>query len=56
MRSSLDIQKEIAALSARVDAIVAVAKEEGRDLLDDEKTEVSLAINRISGMFFSPTD
>jgi HK97 family phage major capsid protein len=40
MRSSSEIAKEILALQARVEAIVAMAKDESRDLTQDETTEV----------------
>jgi len=40
MRSSQEIAKQIQALQARVDAVLAVAREENRDLNDEEKTEV----------------
>jgi HK97 family phage major capsid protein len=40
MKSSQELAKEIKALQARVEAIVAVAKEESRDLNADEQSEV----------------
>lgn len=40
MRSSQEIAKQIQALQARVDAVLTVAREENRDLNDEEKTEV----------------
>jgi HK97 family phage major capsid protein len=39
-RSSKEIADEIKALQAKVEGILAVAKEDGRDLNDEEKTEV----------------
>jgi HK97 family phage major capsid protein len=40
MKSSQELAKEIKALQARVEAIVAIAKEESRDLNADEQSEV----------------
>lgn len=40
MRSSQEIAKQIQALQARVDAVLTVAREENRDLNDEEKAEV----------------
>jgi HK97 family phage major capsid protein len=44
MKNSKELSKEIQALQARVQAIVAVAKEENRDLLDDESAEVDAIV------------
>ena len=40
MRTSIEVNKEIEALKARTNAICAVAKEDQRDLSDEEKQEI----------------